>query len=197
MSLSGLYLSTTPVPIARTKASNTGKISVPGTIADRRPTTSAVAVSAVGVVVLEMEGSMMACIGASRARILRGVSLVWLGCVLVSCATIDATVTQYAGAPRFPATNPAAVEILRVEPVRPHERLGEIEVDASAEPAPPIEKVEDKLRAEAASLGADAVVVVVDRLQPVGAFVSGPWFGRDVDVIKGRKVVGVAIKYRP
>jgi hypothetical protein len=139
---------------------------------------------------------MVGFIGDSRAKIYQGVLLAALGCMLVSCATIDATVTQYAGAPRFPATNPAAVEILRVEPIRPHERLGEIEVDASAEPAPPIEKVEDKLRAEAASLGADAVVVVVDRLQPVGAFVSGPWFGRDVDVIKGRKVVGVAIKYR-
>ena len=115
----------------------------------------------------------------------------------MSCATIDATVTQYAGAPHFPPTNPAAVEILRVELIRPHEHLGEVEVDASAQPAPPIEEVEAKLRAEAAKLGADAIVVVFDRLQPVGAFVSGPWFGWDVDVIKGRKVGGVAIKYRP
>jgi hypothetical protein len=73
--------------------------------------------------------------------------------------------------------------------------LGEIVVDTSTEPAPPVADVEDKLRTEAAKLGANAVVVVLDRLQPVGAFVSGPWFGRDVDVIKGRKVVGVAIKY--
>jgi len=160
---------------------------------------SAIAISAVarreGVDCVE-EDSMVGFIGASRARMLRGMLLAWLGCVLASCATIDATVTQYAGAPRFPPTNPASVQIIRVEPIRPHERLGEIEVDASAEPAPPIAQVEDKLRAEAASIGADAVVVVVDRLQPGGAFVSGPWFGRDVDVIKGRKVVGVAIKYR-
>ena len=139
---------------------------------------------------------MVGFVGDSRAKIYPGMLLALLSCVLVSCATIDATVMQYAGAPRFPPTNPASVEILRTEPIRPHERLGEIEVDASAEPAPPIAKVEDKLRTEAASLGADAVVVVVDRLQPAGAFVSGPWFGRDVDVIKGRKVVGVAIKYR-
>ena len=138
----------------------------------------------------------MASIGDSIATVFRGMLPAVLACVLASCATIDATVTQYAGAPRFPPSNPAAVEILRSEPVRPHERLGEIEVDASAEPAPPVTEVEDKLRVEAASLGADAVVVVVDRLQPVGAFVSGPWFGRDVDVIKGRKVVGVAIKYQ-
>jgi len=117
-------------------------------------------------------------------------------CLLVSCVSIDATTTQYVGAPRFPPTDSASVEILRTEPMRPHMRLGEIVIDASTEPAPPIAEVEDKLRAEAAKLGADAVVVVVDRVQPVGAFVSGPWWGRDVDVIEGRKDVGVAIKYQ-
>jgi hypothetical protein len=142
------------------------------------------------------EGFMAAFIGDRLTTLLRGLLLLVVAGVLVSCATIDATTTQYVGAPHFPPSNPATVEILRSEPIRPHERLGEIVVDASTEPAPPIAEVEDKLRAEAAKLGADAVVVVLDRVQPVGAFVSGPWFGRDVDVIKGRKVVGVAIKYR-
>jgi hypothetical protein len=119
---------------------------------------------------------------------------VWL---LAACATVDATTTQYIGAPRFPARDPATVEIMRTEPTRPHERLGEIVVDASTEPAPPIAKVEDKLRTEAGKLGADAVVVVYDRVQAVGAYVSGPWFDRSVNPITGRKVVGVAIKYRP
>jgi hypothetical protein len=86
-----------------------------------------------------------------------------VGCVLVSYPTIDAMVRQYASPPGFPPSNPVAVEILRVEPARPHECLSE---------------------------------EVPNRLQPVGTFVSGPWCGRDVDVIKGRKVVGVAIKYR-
>jgi hypothetical protein len=45
------------------------------------------------------------------------------------------------------------------------------EVDLKQDP--PIAEVEDKLGTEAASLGADAIVAVVDRLQPVGAFVSG------------------------
>lgn len=139
---------------------------------------------------------MAAFIGDRLTTLLRGLLLLAVAGVLVSCATIDATTTQYVGAPHFPPSNPATVQILRSEPIRPHERLGEIVVDASTEPAPPIAEVEDKLRAEAAKLGADAVVVVLDRVQPVGAFVSGPWFGRDVDVIKGRKVVGVAIKYQ-
>lgn len=144
-----------------------------------------------------MEGGCMAAfIGDRLTTLLRGLLLLAVAGLLLSCATIDATMTRYVGAPHFPPSNPATVEILRIEPIRPHERLGEIVVDASTEPAPPIAEVEDKLRAEAAKLGADAVVVVLDRVQPVGAFVSGPWFGRDVDVIKGRKVVGVAIKYR-
>jgi hypothetical protein len=142
------------------------------------------------------EGFMAAFIGDRLTTLSRGLLLLVVAGMFVSCATIDATTTQYVGAPHFPPSNPATVEILRSEPIRPHERLGEIVVDASTEPAPPIAEVEDKLRAEAAKLGADAVVVVLDRVQPVGAFVSGPWFGRDVDVIKGRKVVGVAIKYR-
>jgi hypothetical protein len=135
------------------------------------------------------------CIGGRLASIFTCLLLAALVCMLVSCATIDATTTQYVGAPRFPPSNPASVEILRTEPMRPHVRLGEIVIDASTEPAPPVTEVEAKLRAEAGKLGADAVVVVVDRVQPVGAFVSGPWFGRDVDVFKGRKLVGVAIKY--
>jgi hypothetical protein len=168
-------------------------------VAGKRRTISVIAVSAADRLAawdFMEEGSMAAFIGERLTTLLRGLLLLVVAGVLVSCATIDATTTQYVGAPHFPPSDPAAVAILRSEPIRPHERLGEIVVDASTEPAPPIAEVEDKLRAEAAKLGADAVVVVLDRVQPVGAFVSGPWFGRDVDVIKGRKVVGVAIKYR-
>jgi hypothetical protein len=68
--------------------------------------------------------------------------------VLASCASIDATTTQYVGVAHFPPTDPASVEIMRTESIRPHERLGEIVVDASTEPAPPIAEIEDKLRAE-------------------------------------------------
>jgi hypothetical protein len=44
-------------------------------------------------------------------------------------------------------------------------------------------------------IGADAVVVVYDRVQPVAVYVSGPWWGRNVDAVTGRKLVGVTIKY--
>jgi hypothetical protein len=125
-----------------------------------------------------------------------GIVLLLLSTALMSgCATVDSTTTQYVGAPHPPPSDPAKVEILRAEPTRPHDRLGEIVVDASVEPAPPIAEVEEKLRTEAAKLGADAVVVVFDRIQPIAAYVSGPWWGRSINTITGRKLVGVAIKY--
>jgi hypothetical protein len=116
---------------------------------------------------------------------------------LVSCASLDATSTQYVGAPHPPATDPGKVEILRTEPTRAHDRLGEIMVDASTDPAPPVAQVEERLRKEAGKLGADAVVIVYDRVQPVGVFVSGTWWNRSASTVTGHKLVGVAIKYRP
>ena len=45
-----------------------------------------------------------------------------------------------------------------------HDALGEVVVDASIQPAAPIEQIEDKLRSEAAKMGADAIVIQVDRI---------------------------------
>ena len=106
------------------------------------------------------------------------------------------TTTEYVGAPRYHPTEPTAVQILRVEPTVPHDRLGEIVADASVDPAPPIVEVEQKLCRAAAKLGADAVVVVYDRVQPVAAYVTGPWWGRNIESISGRKLVAVAIRFR-
>ena len=132
----------------------------------------------------------------SFPRVALGAALL-LTCLgaLAGCASVDATTTQYVGAPRFPATDPEQVQILRFEPQRAHVRLGEVIVDASTEPAPPITEIESKLRDEAAKIGADAVVVVLDRVQPTGAYVTGPMWARSVEQVTGRKVVGVAIRY--
>jgi hypothetical protein len=115
---------------------------------------------------------------------------------LSACATVDAQTTAYVGVEHPAPTIPAEVQILRTEPMRPHVRLGEILVDASVDPAPPIAQVEEKLRDEAAKLGADAVVVVYDHIGPVAAYVTGPLWSRDVETIQGRKLKGIAIKYK-
>ncbi len=127
----------------------------------------------------------------------RSVLLAVFAVAVASCATIDATTTQFVGAPHFRPSDPARVEILRGEPPRAHDRLGEIIVDVSTDPPPPIEKVEAKLRSEASKLGADAVVVVSDRVQAVGAYVFGPPRERGLETVKATRVIGVAIKYRP
>jgi hypothetical protein len=44
-------------------------------------------------------------------------------------------------------------------------------------------------------MGADAIVIVFDRTEITGAMINGPWFGRTVQTITGRVIVGVAIKY--
>ena len=115
---------------------------------------------------------------------------------LAGCSNIDARTTEYVGAPHAAPTSAANVQVLRSEPTRPHTRLGEIVVDASVEPPPPITDVEQKLREQAASIGGDAVVVVYDRIQPVSAYVSGPLWDRDIRTIEGRKLKGIVIKYQ-
>ena len=107
-----------------------------------------------------------------------------LGCMLAfvvaSCAYVDATTTQYVGVPRFPPSDPKTVQILRGEPMQPHDRLGEILLDISVDPPPDIGEVEQRLKEEAASWGANAVLVVRDQVMP-GV---------------GRKLIGVAIRFR-
>jgi hypothetical protein len=115
---------------------------------------------------------------------------------LASCATVDAQTTAYVGVEHPAPTLANEVQIMRVAPTRPYVRLGEILIDASVDPAPPITQVEAKLREQAATLGADAVVVVYDQIQPVAAYVSGPLWSRDINTIQGRKLKGIAIKYQ-
>jgi hypothetical protein len=115
---------------------------------------------------------------------------------LAACASIDVNTIPYVGVQTYAPTTPAQVTILRTEPTRPHIRLGEISATVSIDPAPPIADIEAKIQSQAAELGADAAVIVVDRVQAIGVMATGPWWGRDVDTITGRKLIAVAIKYR-
>ena len=115
---------------------------------------------------------------------------------LGGCATVDARTTAYVGVEHPAPTLASEVAVLRTEPLRPHVRLGEVLIDASVDPAPPIVQVEEKLREGAAKLGGDAAVVVYDYIQPVGAYVNGPLWARDVKTIEGRKLKAIVIKYR-
>jgi hypothetical protein len=111
------------------------------------------------------------------------------------CQTVSVTSTQEIGGPTFPPTDPATIEILRTEPTRPHVRLGEVRAEPSDDEVSAA-KIEEALRQEAAKLGANAAVVVYDHTQVIGAYVTGPWYGRSVETIQGRIVVAVAIRYQ-
>ena len=107
-------------------------------------------------------------------------ALAALACLAVSCAYVEATTSQYVGVPRFPPTDPRIVKVLRAEPMQPHDRLGEILLDISVDPAPEIGEIEQRLKEEAAMWGANAVFVVRDQVMPGVS----------------RKLIAVAIRYR-
>ncbi|WP_166366954.1 hypothetical protein [Pseudomonas akapageensis] len=115
---------------------------------------------------------------------------------LGGCASINAQSTEYVGVAHFAPTLPETVQVLRTEPTRAHIRLGEVVLDSSVEPPPPVTEIEQKLRTEAAAMGGDAVVVVYDQIQPVAAYVSGPLWDRDIQTIQGRKLKGIVIHYQ-
>jgi hypothetical protein len=113
--------------------------------------------------------------------------------LLAGCSFVSTRVQPYLGGPTFPPSDPAKVEILRAEPTRPHERLGEVYAEPSGDPT--VAQYERALREGGAKMGGDAVVVVYDRMQVVGSVVSGPWWAPSATPIVGRVVVGLAIRY--
>ena len=114
--------------------------------------------------------------------------------LVTGCNTVSISSNQYLGVQTYPPSNPALIQILRKEPTRPHVQLGEVRAEPSSDSVS-AQKIETSMRDAAARMGADAIVIVFDRTEVTGAMVSGPWFGRTVQTITGRVVVGVAIKY--
>jgi hypothetical protein len=97
----------------------------------------------------------------------------------------------YPETPRFASTYPGDIQLLRGDPRRDHIRLGEVWV----RPSPRRDRyyVEGMLREKAAAMGADAVVIVVDRYFRERAFTS--YWGRRRTVYD-RQIVGIAIRFR-
>ena len=113
--------------------------------------------------------------------------------LLTGCSTVSADSTRYIGALQFPPSDPSRVEILRREPKRPHERIGEIVLRPSGDPD--VAEIEKKLREETARLGGDAAVLVYDKTRRMGTVVTGNWWVRYRTPIYGRVIIAVAIKF--
>jgi len=131
-----------------------------------------------------------------RSTLIASLTLAALGFLLAACGGIIAQRTEYVGAPHYPHTDPGSIAVLHSEPARPHDRLGEILLDCSSGSPPSVAEVEARLRTEAAKMGADAAVVVYDGLGPTGFVLSGSNWNRSIEKNTGRKVIGVAIKYK-
>jgi hypothetical protein len=116
------------------------------------------------------------------------------GTLLPGCSQVVATSDRLVGAPTFPPTNPATVQILRQFPDRSYQRIGEVFIEPQSG-NPPEPKIEQALQKEGARMGADAVVIVVDRVARSGAFISGPVDGGTITPQYGHLVRAVAIKY--
>jgi hypothetical protein len=114
--------------------------------------------------------------------------------LVTGCNTVSINSNQYLGVQTYPPSDPAQIQILRREPTRPHVQLGEVRAEPSSDSVT-AQKIETSMRDAAAKMGADAIVIVFDRTEVTGAMINGPWFGRTVQTITGRVIVGVAIKY--
>ena len=104
-----------------------------------------------------------------------------LAVLLSACAYVEATTNPYVGVPKFEPVEPASVKVLAVEPSTRHDRLGEVIVYASLDPAPTVDDIEKRLQQEAARWGASAVYIVRDLRLPARG---------------ERELVGIAIRYR-
>ena len=113
--------------------------------------------------------------------------------LLFGCTYVSVESRKYLAVPSYPPTDPAAVQILHAPPTQPHERLGEISLQPQGNP--PVQEMEAKLRQAAAKMGADAAVIVADRMRYMGAYETGPWWGREISPEYGRVIVAVAIRY--
>jgi hypothetical protein len=119
-----------------------------------------------------------------------------LGLCLVctaGCHTVSTSLVPYLGVAKHPPTDPAKVEFLQKEPTRPFVKLGE--VTAAPDSGTSAEKIEAALRREAAKLGADAVVLIHDKMQVVGSRVWGPAWAPEFSDVNQRLIVVLAIKY--
>jgi hypothetical protein len=114
--------------------------------------------------------------------------------LLCGCSTVNTHISPYLGMAGYAATNPASVQILTAEPTdRAHQRLGEIFLDISGSPSR--EKLEKKLKAAAANLGANAVFIVYDQTHVFPVVYVGYW-GPSVSQDLTRGIVAVAIRYK-
>lgn len=117
--------------------------------------------------------------------------------VVAACAS-PLRVNYFPGAGRYPSTPPASVDLLRMEPRRPHVAFAAIRYNPPAGMSR--ERVEWNLRERGGAIGADALVIEVDTFFRESVWVGPyrPYRGRRVHrtVVRDKVIEAVAIRYR-
>ncbi len=119
-------------------------------------------------------------------------------CTLIIITAGISSCRSYAGyefypqTPRFSHTHPSHVMLIKNRPQRSHIDLGEVWI----RPEPWMSRyyVEKKLRKKAAKMGADAVVITVDKNDRNR--MSYRYYRRGTMIYPERLIVGVAIRFR-
>ena len=107
-------------------------------------------------------------------------------------------VNYFPGGRHYPPTSPQSLDLLRVEPRRPHDAFAVIRYEPPRDMSR--NEVEWKLRRKGAAIGADALVIEVDTVFRERTWVGPyrPYRGRRVRrvVTRERIIEAVAIRYR-
>jgi hypothetical protein len=111
---------------------------------------------------------------------------------LIGCNSVEITANRLVGAPTYPPTKPAGIQILRQKPTQAYDPIADLFVQPTS-PSPSTDAIEQALRQQAAKFGADAVLVLSDKTVQSGTEYMG---AGDFQKTYGEAVHAQAIKYR-
>ena len=120
-----------------------------------------------------------------------GVLMVSAALIFSGCASISENTHAYLGSPQLAPTNADTVQVFMSEPKQPKERLGEVIL--SVEGNPSREKLEHRLKVEAAKLGATGVFIVSDRTHIYPVTYLDYWGPEGYEYLH-RVIVGIVFK---
>ena len=122
----------------------------------------------------------------------RSVILILAFLFLAGCSTVTVESERYPGVPVYEPTDLEGIEILRSEPNRPYQKLGEIYLQPNGNPSQ--REILKKFKKAAAKMGADAVILVADKSGlTVGPVASPEWWNPELSARSDRILIGVAI----
>ncbi len=126
-----------------------------------------------------------------RPATMSWLALLLLGLCSAGCNSVMMTSDRLVGAPVYPPSDPANIQVLREKPSQAYVALAEVFVEPQSG-TPPMDAIVAALKKRAAKYGADAVLITMDQIQSSGSMYMG---GGEFDTTYGHAVRALAIKY--